>query len=129
MLAGAAIAGFVPVRDLAEAEKFFSGKLGLQVLENNGFALVLAAGGGATVRCALTPDLTPQLFTILGWDVADIEAAVTELERVGIKPIVYPHFDQDERGIWTAPDGSRVVWFHDPDGNGLSLAQHAGVGR
>ena len=124
MLADASIAGFVPVRDLAAAEKFFSGRLGLLVLENNGFALVLAAAGGATVRCALTPDMKPQPFTILGWDVPDIEAAVAGLAAAGIAPVLYPHFDQDEHGIWNAPGGDRIVWFNDPDGNNLSLAQH-----
>jgi hypothetical protein len=28
---------------------------------------------------------------------------------------------QDGQGIWTSPDGSRVAWFKDPDGNTLSL--------
>ena len=129
MLAGASIAGFVPVRDLHAAEAFFSGKLGLQVIEKNGFALVLAAGGGATVRCALTPDMKPQPFTILGWDVPDIEAAVAGLAQAGIQPIVYPHFDQDADGIWNAPGGDRIVWFNDPDGNNLSLAQHGKTAR
>ena len=126
MLADASIAAFVPVRDLAVAEKFFAGTLGLRLIENNGFALVFAGAGGATIRCALTPDLKPQPFTILGWDVPDIEAAVSELARAGVQPIVYAHFDQDERGIWTAPGGARIVWFNDPDGNNLSLAQQSG---
>jgi hypothetical protein len=30
--------------------------------------------------------------------------------------------DQDERGVWTAPDGTHVAWFKDPDGNTLSLS-------
>jgi len=31
---------------------------------------------------------------------------------------------QDALGIWTAPDGSsKVAFFNDPDGNGLSLTQ------
>ena len=31
---------------------------------------------------------------------------------------------QDERGVWTAPGGvCKVVFFNDPDGNGLSLTQ------
>ena len=31
---------------------------------------------------------------------------------------------QDELGIWTAPGGTRVAWFKDPDGNLLSISQH-----
>jgi predicted enzyme related to lactoylglutathione lyase len=30
---------------------------------------------------------------------------------------------QDEKGIWTTPTGSKVAWFHDPDGNVLSVSQ------
>jgi predicted enzyme related to lactoylglutathione lyase len=33
--------------------------------------------------------------------------------------------DQDERGVWTSPSGARIAWFGDPDGNVLSLTQHA----
>jgi len=33
----------------------------------------------------------------------------------------YVHMDQDDRGIWTSPSGAQVAWFHDPDGNNLSL--------
>jgi hypothetical protein len=29
--------------------------------------------------------------------------------------------DQDEDGVWTAPNGAQVAWFKDPDGNTLSL--------
>jgi len=35
----------------------------------------------------------------------------------------YPHFEQDELGIWTAPGGAKVYWFRDPDDNLLSLSQ------
>ena len=124
MLAEAGVIGFVPVTDFEEAEKFFAGKLGLRVIVNDGFALVLAAAGHVMIRCVLTPDAKPQPFTILGWAVEKIEDAVAELVKAGIKPLVYPHFNQDKAGIWTAPDGSKVAWFHDPDGNVLSLSEH-----
>jgi hypothetical protein len=26
-------------------------------------------------------------------------------------------------GIWTTPDGTKIAWFKDPDGNLLSLTQ------
>jgi hypothetical protein len=35
----------------------------------------------------------------------------------------YEGFDQDEVGIFRFPDGTRVAWFKDPDGNLLSLTQ------
>ena len=30
-------------------------------------------------------------------------------------------------GVWTPPNGDRVAWFKDPDGNVLSISQHAGT--
>jgi hypothetical protein len=32
---------------------------------------------------------------------------------------------QDENGVATFPTGDKVAWFKDPDGNVLSLSQHA----
>jgi catechol 2,3-dioxygenase-like lactoylglutathione lyase family enzyme len=125
MLASNTVIGFIPVADLARAESFFHGKLGLPVLTpNDGFALVLGAAGGATIRCVLTPGGThPQPFTIFGWEVSDIRASVRLLREAGILLIVYPHLPQDDDAIWTAPGGSRIAWFHDPDGNVLSLSE------
>jgi hypothetical protein len=56
--------------------------------------------------------------------VQDISATIEALAAKGVKMIIYPGFGQDEKGIWTSPDGSaRVSFFNDPDGNGLSLTQ------
>jgi len=42
-----------------------------------------------------------------------------------IAGIIYPGFDQDELGIWTAPDGKKKpAWVSDPDGNVLGLTQY-----
>ena len=125
MLAGASIIGFVPVSDLAVAEEFFGATLGLPVIGNDGFAVAFTAPGGAMIRCALTPDAAHQPFTILGWEVEDIHASARELIARQVKPIVYPYFKQDEDGVWTSPNDTKVLWFHDPDGNVLSLSQHA----
>jgi catechol 2,3-dioxygenase-like lactoylglutathione lyase family enzyme len=62
---------------------------------------------------------------VLGWEVDDIEAAVAALTANGVTMNIYEGLGQDERGIWTAPDNScKVVFFSDPDGNGLSLTQN-----
>jgi catechol 2,3-dioxygenase-like lactoylglutathione lyase family enzyme len=129
MLANASIVGFVPVSSFAAAEAFYSGLLGLTVLDrDNPFALVLAAADGAMVRCALAPDgVRPQMGTILGWQVSDIHATVAQLIAAGVEPIRYPFFEQEADGVWNAPGGDKVVWFPDPDGNVLSLSQHVSV--
>ena len=65
--------------------------------------------------CHLVEQLTPAPFTVLGWLVPDIGAAVTEFTNLGV--------DHDDLGAWTAPGGARVAWFRDPDGNTLSLTE------
>lgn len=127
MLANASIIGFIPVSDVEAAEAFFVSKLGLRVLERGPFALVVASAAGQTIRCVPVGNFTPQPFTLLGWEVQDIYAAVRDLRAAGVEPILYPHFEQDADGVWSAPGGAaQIVWFHDPGGNVLSLSQHAG---
>ena len=35
-----------------------------------------------------------------------------------------PFVQDKELGIWTTPNGDKVAWFKDPDGNILSISQH-----
>jgi catechol 2,3-dioxygenase-like lactoylglutathione lyase family enzyme len=127
VLAQAAVIGFVPVGDMAVAERFYAGVLGLRVIERGPYALVVASESGSKIRCALTPGAKAQPFTVLGWEVPEIHAAVNLLRQAKIEPIVYPHFKQDQDGVWAAPGGGKVAWFHDPDGNVLSISQVAGT--
>ena len=60
---------------------------------------------------------------MLAWNVDDIDAVVDGLVARGVGFARYDGLDQDERGVWTAPDGARIAWFLDPDGNNLSLVQ------
>ncbi len=117
------IVGFVGVSDAARARAFYGGKLGLKLIEENSFALVFDCNG-VMIRVTLVKELTPQRFTVLGWQVSDIDEAVTRLENAGIELQRYPGVPQDTRGIWTAPGGAKIAWFEDPDGNVLSVSQH-----
>ena len=76
------------------------------------------------LRLVRMPEFTPVPYTIFGWEVGDVESTVRELTAKGVSFLRYGHFKQDEHGIWDAPGGARVAWFHDPDGNTLSLSQH-----
>jgi catechol 2,3-dioxygenase-like lactoylglutathione lyase family enzyme len=124
MLGSTKIMAFVPTRDFARARSFYEGVLGLRFVSEDGFALVLDADG-IMLRVSKVPKFEPQPFTILGWEVSDIENAVSGLQERGLGFEKYGIRGQDECGIWTAPDGSKVAWFKDPDGNILSLSQHA----
>ena len=123
MLGSTNIIAFVPTRDAEKARAFYEGVLGLRFIKDDGFALVLDANG-VMIRVAKAPEFTPAQFTILGWQVSDIETAVRSLHDKGVHFEIFGFFKQDELGIWTAPSGDKVAWFKDPDGNILSVSQH-----
>jgi catechol 2,3-dioxygenase-like lactoylglutathione lyase family enzyme len=118
------IVAFVPVKDAARAQTFYAETLGLRFVKDDGYALLFDANG-IMVRMAKVPgEFKPAHFTILGWEVSDIEKTVTSLQEKGVKFERIVYFKQDELGIWTAPSGDKVAWFKDPDGNTLSVSQH-----
>jgi catechol 2,3-dioxygenase-like lactoylglutathione lyase family enzyme len=123
MLGSTNIVAFVPIKDSQKARAFYEGILGLRFVKDDGFALVLEANG-IMVRAAKMEEFTPAQFTILGWQVSDIEGVVRALSSKGVHFEVFGFFKQDELGIWTAPTGDKVAWFKDPDGNVLSVSQH-----
>jgi catechol 2,3-dioxygenase-like lactoylglutathione lyase family enzyme len=108
-------------RDRAVATAFYRDTLGLTMAYEDGFAAVLNTGGVA-LRISVVADFTPHEHTILGFHVSDVVATVKALRGNGVAFNIYPKFNQDELGIWTAPGGAmRVAWFKDPDGNVLSV--------
>ena len=120
------LVAFVPTTDAARARAFYEGVLGLRLVsDEKPFAIVFDANG-TMIRVTTVPELKPQLFTILGWRVADIEATVDRLAAAGVEFQRYKGMnDSDPRGIWNSPSGARVAWFKDPDGNVLSLTEFA----
>jgi catechol 2,3-dioxygenase-like lactoylglutathione lyase family enzyme len=106
------------------ATGFYRDTLGFNFLRDDGFALVFDAAG-TMLRIGKMPAFTPAQYTVLGWEVEDIAGSVSELAAKGVVFERYPNMGQDEQGICTFPTGDKVAWFKDPDGNVLSLSQHA----
>jgi len=123
MLGSINIVAFVPTKDAEKARAFYESVLGLRFMKDDGFAVVLDANG-IVVRVTKVPPFTPAPFTILGWQVTEIERVVAGLQGKGVQFERFGFFKQDELGIWTAPTGQKVAWFKDPDGNILSVSQH-----
>ena len=123
MLSSSKIVGFVPTKDSQKARAFYEGKLGFQFVSDDQFALVMRAGE-TMIRIAKAQDFTPAPYTVLGWEVRDIEAIVRWLTQRGVVFEKYPFVQDREFGIWTTPGGDKVAWFKDPDGNILSVSQH-----
>jgi catechol 2,3-dioxygenase-like lactoylglutathione lyase family enzyme len=124
VLQHAPLVAFVPVTDIATARAFYESTLGLPVVDDSPFALVVDANG-TNLRITPVPDLRAQPFTIIGWEVAGIEETVDELARRGVMFTHYDGMDQTTGGVWMSPSGDRVAWFVDPDGNTLSLTELA----
>lgn len=122
-LASSSLVAFVGVCDPDRAKRFYRDTLGLRLVsEELPFALVFDVQG-TMLRVTVVPEVKPAKFTVLGWKVPDIQAAVSSLEEEGVEFQRYAGLQQDGLGIWTSPNGARVAWFHDPDGNILSVTQ------
>lgn len=109
-----------------EALRFYRDTLGLNFLRDDGFALVFETGG-VMLRIGKVQDFSPAQHTVLGWESDDLESQVRSLEAKGVTFEHYPSMHQDGNGIQKFPNGDRVAWFKDPDGNVLSVSQHASV--
>lgn len=112
------------VDDLEAAKRFYGETLGLGVTvlsEEFGVASIQLAGGRDTL-VYVKPDFAPATYTILNFEVDDVESAVGELVSRGVAMERYEGFDQDAKGI-ARNAGPAIAWFKDPAGNILSVLQ------
>jgi len=123
MLGSARLQTLVWTADTARAKAFYSDSLGLTLKRESFGALVYAVGGGE-LRVSPVPSTQPSAHTVLGFAVDDLDGTLDDLERRGVVAERFPNFTHDARGLWTAPDGTRIIWFRDPDGNLLSVVQY-----
>jgi predicted enzyme related to lactoylglutathione lyase len=123
MLKSAKIVAFLQVSDRTKAKTFYVEVVGLKFISEDPFALVLESNG-TRIRIGEAADHKPAQGTVLGWEVPDIEEAAGDLVTRGVELQHYGFKGQDERGIWTTPNGDKVAWFKDPAGNVLSISRH-----
>jgi catechol 2,3-dioxygenase-like lactoylglutathione lyase family enzyme len=122
MLGEHELMAFVATTRPDRARHFYADVLGLRLVADERWALVFDAHG-AMLRIQKTPELAPAKHTVLGWRVTEIESTMAGLVDKGVQFERYSFLPQDELGIWTTPDGTKVAWFKDPDGNTLSLTE------
>jgi len=111
------------VNDLQKAKQFYGEKLGLDVSQTSeGLELHTEDN---VVFLYPKPNHTPASFTVLNFSVNNIEAAVDELNSLGINLEHYnmPDIKTDQRGIARGPHGPVIAWFKDPAGNILSVIE------
>jgi catechol 2,3-dioxygenase-like lactoylglutathione lyase family enzyme len=116
------LVAFIATSDAPRARRFYENVLDLPLISDDPFALIFD-GHGTLLRVQKLDAVSPGPYTALGWTTRDIEADVRALGAKGVTFERYEGMTQDGAGIWTAPDGAKVAWFKDPDGNLLSLSE------
>lgn len=123
MLASHDVLSLIPTQKPDEARRYYEEVLGLEYVDDDGFAVVFRVNG-RFLRLTKVESFTPQPFSIIGWHVDDIASTVRGLIERGAVMERYDMLEQDELGIWAVPgDHARVAWFKDPDGNTLSVVE------
>jgi catechol 2,3-dioxygenase-like lactoylglutathione lyase family enzyme len=115
---------FLLTQNPEAATAFYRDKLGLNFLRDDGFALVFETHG-VMLRIGKVQSFTPAQNTVLGWEARDIAASLQKLVQKGVAFERYPNMGQNADGVCTVPTGDKGAWFKDPDGNVLSISQHA----
>jgi predicted enzyme related to lactoylglutathione lyase len=118
-----AFCGF-SVDDTESAKRFYHDTLGLDVTESDGM-LTIELPGGTHVMVYEKPNHEPATFTILNFPVDEIETAVGELKKRGVRFEQYdlPGIKTDADGISRGSGGPLIAWFKDPAGNILSVLE------
>ena len=123
MLSQAKLIGFVVTTDYDRARAFYEHKLGFEFVSLDQYALVMRTAENM-IRIVKVQAFTPARYTVLGWEVENIEEIIAWLRKRDVEFENYPFIQDHELRIWMAPNGDKVAWFKDPDGNVLSVSAH-----
>jgi len=117
-----AFSGFA-ADDLGKLKEFYTKTIGLKVTEEHGL-LTLQLAGGNNVLIYPKPNHVPATFTVLNFPMDDVDLAVAELSKRGVRFEKYngPEIKTDEKGIMRG-NGPTIAWFKDPAGNILSVLE------
>jgi catechol 2,3-dioxygenase-like lactoylglutathione lyase family enzyme len=122
MLSNARLQSIIWTSRIAEAEAFYRGALGLTLKGKSDGALVFDVGGG-DLRVSPIPSTAPGEHTVLGFAVNDVDTTIAFLSARGVTVERFNGFPHEANGVAVTPDGNRVAWFRDPDGNILSIVE------
>ena len=115
------------VRDTERAQRFYGETLGVDVSEV-GDGLQLNFDDGGSVFIYPKDDHEPATFTVLNFNVDDIDKAVEELKTRGITFESYGgELETDENDVFRGKDsgnGPNIAWFKDPAGNFISVIEN-----
>jgi predicted enzyme related to lactoylglutathione lyase len=118
-----AYSGFA-VDDFGKAREFYGETLGLKttVMDEEHGLMTLHLAGGRDTLVYSKPDFEPATYTILNFEVDDVDKAIDQLASRGVSFERYDNFDQDEKGVFR-DGGPNIAWFKDPAGNVLAVLE------
>jgi catechol 2,3-dioxygenase-like lactoylglutathione lyase family enzyme len=130
MLKDGRVATRLPAQDLERARSFYADKLGLEPAEEREGGLRYVCAGGEFALFESAGSAAGD-HTQMGWEVADIEATVSELRSRGV---VFEEYDlpglrtvdgiaEIEGNYPSKGTGERGAWFRDSEGNMLGIGQ------
>lgn len=111
------------VKDIAASKVFYGEVLGLDISTPMD-QLSLNLNGGGKVFIYGKDDHQPALFTVLNFNVPNLEQAMEQLRNQGVQFEIYKEVDfaTDDQGV-REDQGMKIAWFKDPSGNILSVIQ------
>ena len=121
MLADSTVTTMLPVVDMARARDFYERRLGLVPGGLRPDGKFVYRVGGSTLALFPRPHGTKAEHTAISFQVADIAAAIAELERAGVafEDYDFPDFKTVEHVCVLGAE--KAAWFKDPEGNTLCL--------
>jgi predicted enzyme related to lactoylglutathione lyase len=122
MLTNSPVAAVLPAVDLTRAKKFYRNKLGLTQVMSDKDGVLLKAGKG-TMIFIYTRKKTKAEHTVAAFMVKNIEKAMEELKKKGIK---FENYNLP--GLKTVDGiaeskGHKSAWFKDTEGNIIAIDQ------
>ncbi len=124
MLENANLVAFAATAKPDDCRRFYHDTLGLLFVGDDGRSLIFDSNGTA-LRVLKVKEVPRGTRAVLGWEVGDLLRLMRELASRGVAFERMEGLPQDRSGIWTGHDGTMMAWFRDPDGNLLSLSEHA----
>ncbi len=115
----------IPAQDLARAKAYYEEKLGLKPTEERPEGLIYETAGTQFLLFTSMGKANGE-HTQFGWEVSDIESAVSTLRANGV---VFEEYDFP--GLKTVDgiadiEGERGAWFKDSEGNLLAIGESLG---
>lgn len=112
---------YIQTADVKRLRPFYEGVLGMRVAHADADVIHGELAGGA-LRIITADGHKPNGMTVFGFETPDITAFLIDLKAKGVIAERW-HREQDSHGVWTGPDGEKIAWFRDPEGNMLSVVE------